>query len=96
MLKHVVFIKFKPEASEADIHDLESSLKKLPEQIAEIQGYEFGRDVIHSERSYDFALVATLADLDALNRYQKHPDHLLVVDKVRKVSATVLAVDFQC
>lgn len=95
MIKHVVFMKFKAETTEAEISDLESSLRNLPSTIPEIQSYEFGRDVVHSERSCDFALVSAFTDLDALKRYQGHPEHLPVLDKVRTICASILAVDFQ-
>ena len=94
MLKHVVLFKFKPEVKEADIVKLEKALAALPGAIPEIQEYVFGRDVIHSERSYDFALVSGFADLKAMERYQKHPNHLPVLELVKQLCSTVLAVDF--
>jgi hypothetical protein len=95
MLKHVVFMKFKPEATEAAIHDLEKSLGGLPSSIPEIKQYEFGRDIVRSERSYDFALVSAFESLDALKRYQVHPDHVVVLNKVRALCEGILAVDFE-
>ena len=50
MLKHVVFFKFKQGVAEAEIVDLEKSLAELPPIIPEILSYEFGRDVVRSER----------------------------------------------
>lgn len=95
MLKHVVFLKFKPEASEAEIQDLSDSLKALPAKVPEIKQYEFGRDVIRGERSYDFALVSAFDDIDAMKRYQVHPDHREVLAKVKALCQDVLAVDFE-
>lgn len=95
MLKHVVFMKFKPTATDAAIADMEAALGKLPGAIPEIKGYDFGRDIIHSERSYDFALVSTFDDLDAMKRYQVHPDHVLVLGKVKELCESILAVDFE-
>ncbi|MHC1743152.1 MAG: Dabb family protein [Syntrophobacteraceae bacterium] len=95
MLKHVVFMKFKPEATEDAIQDLEESLAALPGAIPEIKQYEFGRDVLHTERSYDFALVSAFENLDALKRYQVHPDHVVVLNKVRALVESILAVDFE-
>jgi len=94
MLKHVVFFKFKPEVKESEIVELEKGLAALPGAIPEIQEYVFGRDIIHSERSYDFALVSGFADLKAMERYQKHPNHLPVLEMVKRICSTVLAVDF--
>lgn len=95
MIKHVVFMKFKEESTEAEIKDLETSLGGLPAKIPEIKQYEFGRDVIHSERSYDFCLVSAFENLDAMKRYQVHPDHVVVLNKVLKLTSSILAVDFE-
>lgn len=96
MLKHVVFFKFKPEAEEAGIADLEKSLRALVGPIPEIRELLVGRDVVRSERSYDLALISAFDDLAAMNRYQVHPDHQAVVAKVKALCAGVVAVDFEC
>ena len=95
MLKHVVFMKFKPTATEGDIADLEKSLASLPGAISEIKSFEFGRDIVRSERSYDFALVSSFNNLDSLKRYQVHPDHVVVLGKVKQLCESILAVDFE-
>jgi len=48
----------------------------MPNRITEIHSYEFGRDVVRSQRSFDFALVSLFANLEALERYQQHRQHL--------------------
>jgi len=95
MLKHVVFMKFKDGSAEEDIRKLEEGLGSLPAIISEIKGYEFGRDVVHSERSYDFALVSTFDDLASMKRYQVHPNHQAVVKIVLELCQGLLAVDFE-
>ncbi len=95
MLKHVVFMKFKDDVTDDKIAALEKGLAGLPGVIAEIKGFYFGRDVIHSERSYDFALVGDFESLEAMQRYQVHPAHVAVVGIVRSLSSSILAVDFE-
>ena len=63
MLRHVVFFKFKDGVGEEGIVDLEKSLAELPPVIPEILTYEFGRDVVRSERSYDLALLSTFTEV---------------------------------
>lgn len=94
MLNHVVLMKFKPEVSDEDIRGLELMLDELPNKILEIKVYEFGRNTIPSERSYDFALIALFANPGALERYQKHPDHLPVSAKIQSMCSNVVTVDF--
>jgi hypothetical protein len=96
MIKHVVLMKFKPGASEARFADLEAGLGALPNAIPEIKTYEFGLDVVRSDRSYDFGLVSSFEDLDALQIYQTHPDHLEVVKLIKELCEKIVAVDFTC
>ncbi len=94
MLNHVVLMKFKPGTSDADIRELETLLNDLPNKIMEIQVYEFGRDVLRSDRSYDFAIVSLFANVPALERYQKHPDHLPVAARIKAMCEHLVVVDF--
>ncbi len=95
MLKHVVFFKFKKNTLESDITDLMDGLKKLPALVPEIKEFVYGKDVVRSERSYDFALVSSFEDLECMGRYQVHPAHQEVVGKVKQISESMLAVDFE-
>jgi hypothetical protein len=95
MLKHVVFFKFKEGIADAEIATLENALRALPAKIPEIKGFQFGRDMVRSDRSYDFSLVSEFDNLEAMKRYQVHPDHVPVIAMVRSISANILAVDFE-
>jgi hypothetical protein len=94
MLTHLVLFKFNTDTTEEDIQQLAEGLGSLPHAIEEIREFRFGTDVIHSERSYDFALISSFDDLDAMQRYQVHPEHQKVVVHVRKIASSVVAVDF--
>lgn len=95
MLKHVVVFKFRKDIPETDIAEIEGGLSVLPAAIPEIREYVLGRDVVRTERSYDFALVSSFENVDALKCYQVHPAHQAVVDKIKKACDSILAVDFE-
>jgi len=95
MINHIVLMKFKPGVKDSEIDDLEKHLDDLPNSIAEIHSYEFGRNVVHSERSYDFGLISLFANTEALSRYQVHPDHLVVIEKVKNICNNIITVDFE-
>ena len=95
MINHVVLMKFKPDVNDEAIDRLEKSLDDLPNKIVEIQAYEFGRDRLHSEKSYDFALVSLFANLEAVKRYQEHPAHLKVLQKITTLAKNIIVVDFE-
>jgi len=94
MLNHVVMMKFKPEVTDEQITSLEKMLDDLPNRIVEIHAYEFGRDVIRDERSFDFALVSLFANPEALQRYKTHTAHLEVVKILKKRCEQIITVDF--
>jgi hypothetical protein len=95
MINHVVLMKFKPEVNDDAIDDLEKSLDDLPNKIVEIQAFEFGRDRVHSENSYDFALVSLFANLEAVKRYREHPAHLKALQKIATLTENIIVVDFE-
>lgn len=94
MMNHVVMLKFKPGTTEESIRELEETLDQLPNKIQDIKMYEFGRDILRTPRSYDFALVSLFVGPAALERYQNHPEHLPVVEKIRAMCENVVTVDF--
>ncbi len=95
MLRHIVLLKFKEGTTNEKKEELEKSLKALPDKISEIKDYEMGFDIIQSPRSYDFGLIATFEDVEALKRYQEHPDHVAVLKLVLEISDGIIAVDFE-
>ena len=94
MIKHVVMLKFKKDAREAGISELENKMGALPGEIPEIKTYEFGRDIIRSERSYDFALVSVFEDIESVKRYQIHPRHQEVLKILKDLCESVIVADF--
>ena len=94
MLNHVVMIKFKKTVTAESIQEMEAMLEDLPNKITEIHTYEFGGDILHSERSYDFALVSLFANMEALQRYQVHPEHQKLLKKLVPLCDHICTVDF--
>ena len=95
MIRHLIFLKFKAETTGAEISAIEKGLAALPAAITEIESFEFGRDIIHSDRSFDFALVSSFQNVEALKRYQLHPAHQQILVLVREACEQILAVDYQ-
>ncbi|MNV67818.1 Stress responsive A/B Barrel Domain protein [compost metagenome] len=53
-----------------------------------------GADIIHSDRSFDIALVTVVASLDDLQAYQVHPAHKEVIAHINEVKELSIAVDY--
>jgi hypothetical protein len=95
MIKHVVFFKFKPEASSRDRKQVLDELRALREKIDVIRDFEVGEDVLGSPRSWDAVLVASYDDLAALQQYQRHDDHLSVVMRLQALCDAIGSVDYE-
>ncbi|MCL4539554.1 MAG: Dabb family protein [Bacteroidetes bacterium] len=95
MIHHIVFFKFKESVKEPDIRKLEDGLGSLPARIPEIRRYELGRDVMRSDRSFDFALDSSFDDLDSLRRYSGHPEHQKVLKHINEICSSIKSVDFE-
>lgn len=95
MIKHVVFFKFKPEASAAERKEALDSLRALPDKIDVIREFEIGEDVLRATRSWDGVIVATYDDLEALEIYTRHDDHVAAALKLRASVDAVGSVDYE-
>jgi hypothetical protein len=94
MIKHVVLAKFKPGVTAGQIAELRERLAALPGIIPEIKGYDFGQDV-RPEKTLDFALVGTFADMAAVQRYRVQPDHVAVGKYIRSLCESLQVIDFE-
>ena len=74
-VKHTVLFNFKEGTDETVVQEAVVGLSRLPEMIPEVQTWEIAEDLGKRESSLRFALLATFADMDAPERYLKHPEH---------------------
>lgn len=74
-VKHTVLFSFKKGTDEALVQEAVASLNRLPNLIPEVQTWELAEDLGKREGSLRFALLATFADMDAMERYLNHPEH---------------------
>jgi hypothetical protein len=95
MIHHIVVARFKEGTPQQQATEIVAALRTLPSRIPEIRHYQVGLDILHSARSYDFALVSAFDDLAALERYRAHPDHVPVAQRLQAVSRNMIAVDFE-
>jgi Stress responsive A/B Barrel Domain len=95
MIKHIVFFKFKPEASAEARREVIEMLRHLPDKINLIRSWEIGEDIMHSARAWDVVEIATYDDLGALEAYMRHDDHVEVVMKLREICEAVGSVDYE-
>lgn len=95
MIKHIVMFKFKSEADGNECKKVLADLRKLPDKIDVIREYEVGEDVLRSPRSWDAVVVSTFDDLETLQIYARHDDHVEVALRIQALVDQVAAVDYE-
>jgi len=95
MIKHVVFFKFKPEAAAADRKAALDGLRALPAKIEVIRSFEIGENVLPSARAWDGVLIGEYDDLDALDVYIRHEEHVRAATAMREQCESVGSVDYE-
>jgi hypothetical protein len=98
MLQHIVMFKVKDFAEGADktknMQRIKSGLEALPGKIEEIRLFEVGVNSIDNGFAYDLVLFSQFDSKEELFRYQKHPEHVKVVEFVNKVCESRVVVDY--
>lgn len=94
MITHIVMFKLKDNSAES-IAATVAVLKAMEGQIDELLSIEVGIDVLHSERSYDIALVTKFASMETLGAYQVHPYHQKVIEHMMSVREASVSVDYE-
>jgi hypothetical protein len=95
MITHIVLFKLKDRSTES-IDRTVQVLRNMEGKIDALRHLEVGTDVLHSERSYDIALVTKFDSMEALQAYQVHPVHKLVIEHIATVREASVSVDYEC
>jgi hypothetical protein len=94
MITHIVFFKLHDRSPES-VEKARKVLASLAGKVPQLRHFEVGADLLHTDRSYDLALVARFDSLADLNAYQAHPVHQEVVKYMSGVRESAIAVDYE-
>ena len=78
-----------------EIPQLVENFKGMKGRIEGMLDLEAGADILHSERSYDLALITVFEDRAAFDAYQTHPVHMPVKKRMHEVRSASVACDFE-
>lgn len=99
MIKHIVMWKLKDEAEGRgkgeNASQMKVRLEALKASIPGILELEVGLQSEANEAAFDLALYSVFKDKAALAAYTGHPEHLKVVEFVRKVVTDRKVVDYE-
>lgn len=99
MIRHIVMWKFAEKAEgktrEENLDLVKSMLTALYEsgKVEGLRRMEIGKDVLHSDMSYDMVLLTEFDSMDALKAYKVFPDHVKISEYVKLVRTARATVD---
>lgn len=99
MIRHIVMWKFADNAEgktrEENLDLVKEKLLALYEsgKIEGLRRMEIGKDVMHTDMSYDMVLVTEFDSVEALKAYKIHPDHVVISNYVKLVRTARATVD---
>lgn len=82
MIRHVVTLSFRPEATDDQIAAVRSGLDELAATLPTIVSYRHGPDLGLVEGNADWVIVADFDDVDGWRAYAGDPRHLAFIDDV--------------
>ena len=97
MINHVVLFKLKEYSLEEKgeiIEELKFLLQGLKEKTGLLEHIEVGVNYELDAKSYDIVLLSHFKDLESLNLYRVHPEHLKVLERIKETTELRAAVDY--
>jgi hypothetical protein len=94
--RHIVMLQWTSDATDEQRVAVRDALRRLPDAIPEIRGYEIGVDARVNEGNFDMVVVADFDDVDGYLVYRDHPTHQQVLaDLIRPILAARAAVQHE-
>ena len=93
-INHMVWVKFKPNLTQAEIDKHLSDLQNLKQKIPGIIDFSLGENFTDRAQGFTHGISVILSDKEALQNYAIHTDHV-VVAKALINDAEVMALDYE-
>jgi len=95
-LRHIVLFKFKEDATEAEIANVEEVFADLPDKINEIKGFEWGinNSPENLNKNFTHGFLLTFDSEEGRDIYLPHPDHKAFVEIVSPILEDVFVLDY--
>ncbi|MBM7870757.1 hypothetical protein JOC70_002251 [Clostridium pascui] len=99
MIKHIVMWKLREFAEGKEKQEnakiIKTGLENLQDKINELKFIEVGINVNSSSQAYDVVLYSQFENMEDLDIYQNHPEHIKVAEFVKKVVNERVVVDYE-
>ena len=94
MVRHIVLCKFRTSVSEEQRENAIDALRALGQSIPEVREWSVGKQALPSSTAYDLAIVSGFENVEALERYRNHPDHIRI-KTLLTATADLVVVDYE-
>ena len=94
MIDHLVFLSALEDASKEDLDDLISSLRNLKDAVPSVVDLSAGENFSQRSGGYTHGVFVRFEDVEGLQEYLEHPDHLAVVGKLDALT-TRIVIDYE-
>lgn len=94
MVKHIVMFDFKDENKRENINKAKEMLEALLERVPTLKGMEIGVNFADEARAMDLSIYTTFDDKAGLEAYAVHPEHIKVVEFIKRVVNGSKVVDY--
>jgi hypothetical protein len=99
MINHIVLFKLKKYDTESEKQDvigaIEDALLSLKDKITELKYIEVGVNYELAAKSYDVCLISHFENIEQLDSYRIHPEHVKVAELIGQHAVERAAVDFE-
>ncbi len=95
--RHVVLFKFKADATQEQIQEVENAFRQLPETIDSIIDFEWGTSKtveVELAQGYTHCFLVTFEDKAGLEAYLPHPDHKAFVELLKPILEEAHVFDY--
>ncbi len=93
MIKHIVMWQFK-QGEEENVKKFLDGLMKLKDIIPQLVSVETGVN-INPDNKFDAVLITEFRNMEDLETYKNHPEHIKVSDLCKSIRIERQAIDFE-
>lgn len=94
MLHHYVMLKYTKNVTNVHVEDFCARMRNLTNQIPEVLEVTVGIDEFGDSRSWSLILDMRFSSIEALRQYQKHPEHIKLMNYNQPHVLDIASVDF--
>ena len=96
MIRHILFVQFKPEASLLSIEEVRAAFKAMPSKVEGIVDVEWGENNSPENKNKGFThcILMTFIDETARDNYLPHPEHNALKDIFGAILEEIIVLDY--